>query len=97
MRLIIFSCLVAASLAASKPQGDTAILRDDRVDQGHGNSNYSFRFSDDEFVEITGSLGEGGAVTLRGSCRFPEKGGQYILNFEADEAAGIRGMAGFSQ
>ncbi|XP_068226069.1 cuticle protein AM/CP1114-like [Palaemon carinicauda] len=86
MRLIIFSCLVAASLAASKPQGDTATLRDDRVDQGHGNFNYSSYISDDSSVKVAGSLGEGGAVNLSGKCSTFRDGGWYFLDFEADEA-----------
>ncbi|XP_068226970.1 cuticle protein AMP1A-like [Palaemon carinicauda] len=86
MRLVLFACLVAASLAAPKPQGDTAILRDDRVDQGDGNFNYAFELSDGTAVEASGSPGEGGAVNIRGSYRYNLPDGAFVqISYVADE------------
>ncbi|XP_068216177.1 cuticle protein AMP4-like [Palaemon carinicauda] len=79
-----FFCLVA--VAAAAPQQEVAVLRDERVDQGDGNFNYAFAADNGIEMEVVGTPGAEGAVSMRGFYVLPlADGGFARIEFIADE------------
>merc|ERR1711915_635740 len=89
MKTIILACLAAVALAAPQQQREqppVAILRDDRVDDGAGNFQYSFAADNGIEMEVAGSPGAEGAVVMRGFYLLPREDGSLgRVEFVADE------------
>ncbi|XP_045621354.1 cuticle protein AMP2 [Procambarus clarkii] len=89
MKLVVLACLVAAVVAAPKPQDDrpvVQVLRDERVNEGDANFNYALETDNGINVQASGVAGSEGQSNIQGSYWLPLDDGSYQeVRYVADE------------